>query len=230
MTATSESPSYGFRTGAFLVRALGVDYYHGMKRAGSFCLLVLLVLGLGAACSRKAESVDDLMAKGVDSLYASNDPESAAKAFRLVLAKNPEHYGATYQLAVALDRSGKRAEARVLWEKSLAMAQAVRDEQTVDTARKRLGLLLSPEDAAMKAGLDALYSKKDPGAAIDEFRKVLTLNPNHYGATFQLATAFDQAGKRAEARPLWERVLKMAGAYKDTATAEKATARLATKP
>jgi Flp pilus assembly protein TadD len=193
-------------------------------------ILVLLVLGPTMACSM-TEEAPALMKSGLDSLYVKSDPEAAVKAFRKVLAKNPEHYGANFQLAVALDRNGKPAEARPLWEKSLAMAEAIKDEATADTARKRLGLPgPSPEDAAMKAGLDALYGTKDAAAAIVEFRKVLEMNPNHYGATFQLAKALDQAGKPAEARPLWEKALEMAEGIKDAKTAEMAKERLARHP
>lgn len=202
-----------------------------MKKAWSIWILAVLVLASATACSKKEETPDALMRKGLDSLYVRNDPEAAAVALRAVLAKNPEHYGATFQLAVALDRCGRTAEAGPVWEKSLAMAEAVKDEKTADAARKRLGLPgPSPADAAMKAGLDALYHKKDVAAAIVEFRKVLALNPEHYGATYQLATALDLAGKRDEARPLWKKTLEMAKGYKDKATMDTATARLAAKP
>jgi Tfp pilus assembly protein PilF len=202
-----------------------------MKNARAIWILVLLVFGLAMGCARTEETPEALMKSGVDSLYAKSDPEAAAKAFRKVLAKNPEHYGANFQLAVALDRSGKSAEARPLWEKSLAMAEAIKDETTADTARKRLGLPgPSPEDAAMKAGLDALYEKKDAVAAVVEFRKVLEVNPNHYGATFQLARALDQAGKPAESRPFWEKALRMAEGLKDAETAKTAKERLARRP
>lgn len=190
-----------------------------------------LVLGLVMACSRTEESPDTLMTRGVDSLYTRNDPEAAVAAFRKVLAKNPEHYGANYQLAVALDRSGKPAQAQPYWEKSLALAAAIKDETTADTARKRLGLPgPSPEDAAMKAGLAALYEKKDAVAAAGDFRRVLEMNPNHYGATFQLAKALDQAGNPAESRPFWEKALKMAEGYKDAETVKVAKERLARRP
>ena len=171
------------------------------------------------------------MSRGLESLYTKNDPEAAARDFRKVLAKNPEHYGANYQLAVALDRGGKPVEAQPFWEKSLAMAEAIKDEKTADAARKRLGRPVpSPEETAMKAGLGALYERKDAAAAIVEFRRVLEINPNHYGATFQLARALDEAGKPAEARPVWERALKMADGFKDAKTAEMAKERLARRP
>jgi tetratricopeptide (TPR) repeat protein len=202
-----------------------------MKHARVLTFLPLLLLGSFIACSRAEETPEALMTKGVESLYTKNDPEAAAKAFRKVLAKNPEHYGANYQLAVALDRSGKAAEARPLWEKSLAMALVIKDEKTADTAQKRLGLPLpAPEDAAMKAGLDALYGKKDAAAAAVEFRRVLELNPNHYGATFQLAKALDLSGKPAEARPLWEKSLRMAEGLNDVQTVAIVKERLTRRP
>lgn len=202
-----------------------------MKYACAVPVLVTLLLGSNLACSRTEETPDALMTRGVDALYTKSDPEAAARDFRKVLAKNPEHYGANYQLAVALDRAGKTAEARPLWEKSLAMAEAIKDEQTAGTARKRLGLPgPAPEDLAMKAGLAALYDRKDAAAAIAEFQKVLQINPTHYGATFQLAKALDQGGKPAEARPYWEKALKMAEGYKDVQTAAMVKERLARRP
>jgi Tfp pilus assembly protein PilF len=176
-----------------------------------------------------------LMKMGVDMLYVRNDPTGAAVQFRQVLAMNPGHYGATYQLAVALDRSGKPGEARVYWEKMLPMAEAAKDETTAATVRKRLDVPPPTSEegiqqAIMRAGLDAMYVRKDPAAAAAEFRKVLARNPAHYGATYQLAAALDRSGKRAEARPLWEKVVKMAEGYKDQRTLDTARARLAQKP
>ena len=82
----------------------------------------------------------------------------------------------------------------------------------------------------MQAGLDLLYTRRDPAAAAVEFRKVLALNPAHYGATYQLAVALDQAGKPAEARPLWEQALRMSEGYNDKETADTARARLQKEP
>jgi Flp pilus assembly protein TadD len=110
----------------------------------------------------------------------------------------------------------------------LTMAEAVGDAETAATARARLGKVEAVNDEAlMKAGLDALYTKNDPDTAATVFRKVLERTPTHYGATFQLATALDRASKSAEARPLWEKVLQMAEGYNDTAAADTARARLA---
>ena len=159
------------------------------------------------------------------SLYRRNDPAAAIAEFRKVLTLNPRHYGATYQLATALDRAGRPDEARPYWEKMKAMAEEIHDAQTLSTVRARLGTREPDSEEAiqgalMNAGLEALVRNANPAAAAVEFRKLLARNPNHYGATFQLATALDRVGKAGEARPLWQKVLKMAEGYKDKPTAE----------
>ena len=107
------------------------------------------------------------------------------------------------------------------------MAEGYRDAETVTAARARLARTdVVSEEATMKLGLAALYERHDPAAAAAAFRKVLGQNPTHYGATFQLASALDAAGKRSEARPVWEKVLAMAERYDDRATAATAQARL----
>jgi len=194
-------------------------------------LFLALVATLLVACSKAPETDEALMKSGLDALYARADATAASAQFRKVLQRNPKHYGATYQLAAALDRGGKQDEARPYWEKALAMAEANRDDQTAATARTRLGKPApGPEEIAMKAGLDALYRRGDAAGAAAEFRKVLQQNPTHYGATYQLAAALDRAGNSAEARPLWEKVLKMAEGYKDTETTTAARKRLAQRP
>ena len=181
------------------------------------------------ACSSTQKTPDALMKDGLDALYARSDAEAAVGSFRKVLAMNPEHYGANYQLAVALDRAGKPAEAAPQWERSLSMAEAIRDEKTAEAARKRLGRTPASQEATMKAGLDAL-GKQDLATAVLEFRRVLGMNPNHYGATFQLAKALDQSGKPAEARALWEKVARLAEGFKDQTTLNAARTRLAQTP
>jgi tetratricopeptide (TPR) repeat protein len=174
---------------------------------------------------------EDFMKAGLEALYQRNDPVTAATQFRKVLAANPSHYGATLQLAKALDRAGKRQEAQPLWEKILGMAEAAKDQETLATVRARLAgpAGSSPAEDVMKAGLDALYQRNDPVAAATQFWKVLAANPSHYGATLQLAKALDRAGKRQEAQPLWEKMLGMAEAARDQETLRTVRARLAEK-
>ena len=111
------------------------------------------------------------------------------------------------------------------------MAEGYRDAETAAAARARLARTdVVSEEAMMKVGLAALHDRHDPTAAAAAFRKVLERNPTHYGATFQLASALDAAGKRSEARPVWEKVLAMAEGYHDAATAAAARARLQKRP
>jgi len=85
---------------------------------------------------------------------------------------------------------------------------------------------MTSEESIMQAGLDALYIRQDPTAAVVQFRRVLARTPTHYGATFQLARALDRSGKSGEAWPLWETVLKMAVEYNDEQTVETVRSRL----
>ena len=78
------------------------------------------------------------MKAGLDALYTRHEPAVAVEQFRKVLEKNPSHYGATYQLAAALDASGKKDLARPLWEKVAQMAAQYNDQNTARTARARL--------------------------------------------------------------------------------------------
>jgi cytochrome c-type biogenesis protein CcmH/NrfG len=97
-------------------------------------------------------------------------------------------------------------------------------------ARVRAAKGYSEEGSFMSAGLRALYEENDPVRAQASFRKVLELNPAHYGATFQLAVALDGSGQGPAARPLWEKVLSMSEVYHDQDTATRARSRLKTGP
>jgi len=192
--------------------------------------LAVTVLG---GCSREPGSGEDatMMQAGIEALYTRHDPAAAAREFRKVLERNPSHYGATFQLAAALDAAGRPDEARPVWEKILAMAERQGDRETAEAARTHLGRPGGASEATiMQAGLDALYKRHDPAEAAAQFQKVLQQNPTHYGATFQLAMALDQAGKADEARPVWEKVLAMAEAVHDQQTADTARKQLQKRP
>ncbi len=180
-------------------------------------------------------SEDAMMKAGLHALYTRGDAGAAATWFRKVLERNPSHYGATYQLAVALDRAGTPAEARPWWDKALRIAEGANDKTTAATARARLAKpdVVSEEkkqEQIMAAGLDLLYARNDPGAAAAQFRQVLERNPTHYGATFQLAKALDRAGNPAEARPWWKKALANAERANDKPTADTARAWLERHP
>src|SRR5512141_1082216 len=100
------------------------------RRTWAFVFGASLVL---MSCSPKPDtrSEEAIMQAGLDALYTRHDPDAAAAEFRTVLAHNSTHYGATYQLAVALDQMGQKDQARPLWEKVLAMAEGYKDSNTM---------------------------------------------------------------------------------------------------
>ncbi len=170
---------------------------------------------------------EELMTAGLGLRYSVRNPNGAASLFRRALEAAPRHYGATYQLATALDAAGRADEARPVWERVQQMALAAGNVGVSSAAGERLGGEYRPgADDSMRAGLVALYTLRDPQRAIEQFRLVLAENPGHYGATYQLAAALDAGGRRTEAVPLWEKVLGMATGYDDRRTADAARARL----
>jgi Flp pilus assembly protein TadD len=193
-------------------------------------VVALALAASSAACNGKSAKTDteaDMMTRGVNLMYQGNDPSGAEAVFRQVLAKNPTHYGAHYQLAVALDRTAKPKDARVEWTEVQRLADAIKDTTTLGTARRRLAAPdTSSQDAMMAAGLDFVFKKADFPAAAAQFRGVLERNPTHYGATYQLAAVLDRMGQSAQARPLWVKVLGMATTYKDDKTIQAARDRL----
>jgi Flp pilus assembly protein TadD len=202
---------------------------HRTQRAAIIAALALLT-ACGAAGDAKTPapgSDQALMAEGVKKMYEANDPIAAEALFRRILDHTPTHYGAHYQLATSLDRGGKPADARPIWDAMRKLAEAINDTATLRTVRTRLA---SPDTASQEAmmtlGLNRFYAKGDLSGAAAQFRLVLRRNPTHYGATFQLAKVLDQQGKTAEARQLWVAVLGMATQYKDEQTAAVARERL----
>ena len=198
--------------------------------------LSVLAMTLLLACSSKEaaetpaaakETEAELMQRGMQQMYQTQDPAAAEATFRAVLALNPQHYGAHYQLAVALDRGGKPTEARPEWSEVLRLAETFKDTTVIRTAKTRLaGPDTVSQPGLMARGLDLMYTRNDPAAAIEQFQAVLARNRTHYGATYQLAVALDRAGRGAEAKAVWQRVLPMAIQYKDQKTIDTARARL----
>lgn len=201
-----------------------------LLRAGVLCILIV------PACSPKEaaqspeaakESEADLMQRGMAQMYQSQDPTAAEATFRAVLALNPTHYGAHYQLAVALDRGGKPSEARPEWNEVLRQAETFKDTTVIKTAKARLAAPdTASESGLMVRGVDLMYARNDLVGAIEKFQAVLARNKTHYGANYQLAVALDRAGRADEAKVVWQRVLPMAIQFKDQKTIDTARARL----
>ena len=201
-----------------------------------FRFAVLAMAAVLAGCSSKEaaqtpaaakENEADLMQRGLQQLYQSQNPVGAEATFRAVLALNPAHYGAHYQLAVALDRGGKPADARPEWSEVLRQAETFKDTTVIRTAKARLAAPdTASQEGMMARGLDLMYGRNDLVGAIEQFKGVLARNKTHYGATYQLAIALDRAGRADEAKTVWQRVLPMAIQFKDQKTIDTARARL----
>ena len=70
--------------------------------------------------------------------YRLRDPSRAVELYRTVLRLVPSHYGAHYQLAVALLACGREPEARAAWRAFVLMAQAIGDRASIEGAPERL--------------------------------------------------------------------------------------------
>lgn len=165
------------------------------------------------------------MEAGVQALYRERDPARAVEAFARLLQKNPNHYGANFQLAMALEQANRTEEAVGRWARVRDLAVAAKDPATEKTAREHLDAAVA---ALMQNGLALLYEKKLPAEAAQAFQRVLSLVPSHYGATYQLAVALDRAGQEEAALKAWAQVVPLAESFADAATLAAARARLVT--
>ncbi len=122
---------------------LGADGFQILELVPDFTD-IMASPGLGSVLPRHfteliaAKETQTLMAEGLDALYKRADPAAAVARFQEVLALNPDHYGATLQLAKALDRAGRPEEALPVWRKMLGMAESAGDAETLHTVRTRL--------------------------------------------------------------------------------------------
>ncbi len=66
--------------------------------------------------------------------YRLGDAEQAIPRYRTVLERLPTHYGAHYQLALALLSAGRQADAVAAWRDFLPLAAAIDDRASVESA------------------------------------------------------------------------------------------------
>jgi tetratricopeptide (TPR) repeat protein len=173
--------------------------------------------------------------------FEHHDPNRAAMILARLVARQPNDLEAQIGLAQSLDEAARSDEARPVWTRALELSRGTGgtggqvDRVHAKAAEDRLrGITSEWTDAEqarlMQAGLDALYRDHDPARAVDLLRQVLALNPDHYGASYQLAAALDAAGRRDEARALWPAVLDRANRLGDKKTAADVSARIAARP
>lgn len=77
---------------------------------------------------------DAAMRAGLLFHHRLGDGVAAVERYRHVLALNPAHYGASYQVAVALLAAGRPEDARDAWARFVPMAEAIGDAKSVAEA------------------------------------------------------------------------------------------------
>lgn len=133
-----------------------MDALHAWRRFEAMAFSISDLPQLSQAQARVAElgvrveHLEQQMATGVGLLHKSNDPALALGFFGEVLADWPTHYGARYQRAVALERSGKRDEARKAWVQFLEAAEHVEGKEDIQAATEALERLGSSAPRAAK--------------------------------------------------------------------------------
>ncbi len=97
-----------------------------------------------ATVTRVLERERDEMKDALDRLYARGDPNGALTILDDLLAGSPDHYGAQFQRATALERLGRRGEAIEAWTQVRHAAAAIADVSTEATAEAHLRALGRP--------------------------------------------------------------------------------------
>ena len=91
-----------------------------------------------AAAAADPMSTEAPMRAGLLYSYRLGNGATAVERYRAVLALDPAHYGAHYQLAVALLAAGRRDEALAAWSRFTPLALAIGDEASVESAPAEL--------------------------------------------------------------------------------------------
>jgi tetratricopeptide (TPR) repeat protein len=130
-------------------------------------------------------------------------PDDALVAFRRATATDEHYAAAWFEQARLLEERGEWAAAAAAFDASFAA-----DPTTAE--------------AAMRAGLLYRFRMADPTRAIARFESVLAVDPRHYGAHYQLATARLASGDTAGARRAWAAFVPLAEAIGDRASLDGA--------
>ena len=91
----------------------------------SWFLALAFVVAIGPTAAQSPGSIESFINYGTEYLEAGN-PSSAVTYFRLAVNLEPDHAEANYLLAVAMQRSGQRADARRHLDRALALNPALR--------------------------------------------------------------------------------------------------------
>jgi tetratricopeptide (TPR) repeat protein len=114
--------------------------WHRLRKAATRAGAAAPLAAAHDRLDRPDEETDEVlwMNGAIDALYTRGDAAMAIRLLERLLARTPDHYGATFQLARALKLSGRRDEARAQFARSLEMASKIGDEPTAKLAREEL--------------------------------------------------------------------------------------------
>src|SRR5262249_1717033 len=72
-----------------------------------------------------------VMAAALLQHYALHDPAGAVARYNAVLARDPNHYGAHFQLAQALAQAGRPVDAEAAWRAFVPLAERIGDRASL---------------------------------------------------------------------------------------------------
>jgi len=129
-------------------------------------------------------------------------PEAAEEAFRSALAADPEHLGATYNLAQALIVSGRRQEGQQLMTRHSDLRQ---QHHELDQLRKTTLYDWATADNFVQLA-DYYLRNGDPVRAGENFEKALKMEAKQPGALLGLGRSYLERGDFERASPWFVRV------------------------
>ena len=135
-----------------------MDALHAWRRFEAMADSISALPQLGQAEGRVADLeaqvqyLEQQMIIGVDLIRKGNDPAGALAYFDEVVTRWPSHYGARYQRAVALEKSGELEEAKQAWVRFLESAEAIKEGNDIQAATDALERLGSPRPQVGEEG------------------------------------------------------------------------------
>lgn len=130
-------------------------------------------------------------------------PGDALRAYRHTTAIDPQHVNAWFAQGRLLEKRADWIGAAIAYDRAL----------TIDPQRT---------DAAMAAGVIYHYRRNEPSLALERYRAVMRVAPNHYGAHYQRAIALLASGRKEDAVAAWLTFVPLAEAAGDRETLDAA--------
>ncbi len=180
-------------------------------------------LNLSAVAAREGDEEESL--RWADEAVRCNPGLALARAHRaaaLERAGRSDDALAEYRETTRIDAVNAGA-----WLAQGRLLEARRDwAAAADAYDRALAADPTSTEAAMASGLVRHHRLADSAGAVERYRTVLALNPDHYGAHYQIAVALLGAGRPDEARAAWARFVPLAEAIGDRASIEGGPAEL----